>query len=283
MPDHQGTSLAMSLSRLKQGRTFRIFPTEQQLSGEDSIDWSGTFDTFLAFAQEAGVKTLYVSEWKHDEGAPGEELGGDVEIGFLLDGRMHVFSTMEFSEEGEQEEEAEGAPNPTLRAEEIRKIRDALESSTPGLIDAFVSSVTGKEEPPPDPDAEWGFRAAFVDFLAKKFDLTTFPSDRVRVLSMFGNEREEPLPADIEIALNRAVKQAAGRVREFERNLTQGLATKGVAWAKERDIPLRSLNFPRVKEFAESEGVHLSRSGARELRDRIVQAIKRGEPQGSHH
>jgi len=54
-------------------------------------------------------------------------------------------------------------------------------------------------------------------------------------------------------------------------------------WVSRREIPLRSLNLERVREYAQENSLRLSRAGLRELRDRVSAAIKRGRTGGSHH
>lgn len=92
-----------ALQAVRESRGFHLFTTQDRLSTDGSVQWRGGVQDFLKFASEAGVKTLYLSEWE-DAHEP-EGAIGDVEIGFVMDGLMHVYSTVPLVPESEEEGE----------------------------------------------------------------------------------------------------------------------------------------------------------------------------------
>lgn len=158
MARESGETYVTQIARLKKDKRFRVYPTERQLSSDQSMDWSGTLGDFLDWAVEAGVKTLYLSEWTQDTEHPGREPEGDLEVGFLLDGIMHVYSTVEPSKVGESE--AIGPALETLvkehRTELIKAAADeilkrpetgyGITGSAHSLVSRFITEKLGIEE-----------------------------------------------------------------------------------------------------------------------------------------
>jgi hypothetical protein len=104
-----------AIQAVRKVKGFRIFHTQDQLSEKDCFTWKGAVEDFLAFAKGAGATTLYVSEWEPSDDSPAPEAVGDLEVGFLFEGRLHVFSTVEYQEDAD-ESEALGTESETVES-----------------------------------------------------------------------------------------------------------------------------------------------------------------------
>ncbi len=284
-------------------RKFRVYPAvgpfPHSILGMIML-WDGNdVDAFLDFAEQAEADTIYLRQARLDasdfesdpelEKHDGET--GLVEIAYLKNDLLHVFAWEADWADGlfdvAEEEPGEGpvlhriAPPgsvPEGATADLTKAGEALASRGRDLVDGFLDRVRTRDEPPPDPDRDWDVRRDFLSYLGTELDLPGLGS-RLSLLSM------EPEASDpqAERALKSSVAEIAKGLRAREREAVAGAAAEFESWVSSHDIPLRSLNLERAREFANEKGLKLSPSGLRELRDRAAASIKRKRPGGSHH
>ncbi len=284
-------------------RKFRVYPAVGLFASSflgTIVRWDGDdVDEFLDFAEAAEADTMYLRRVRLDasEFEPDPDLErhdgetGLVEIAYLKNGLLHVFTweadwadeLFDVAEEETGEENGlrrigpPGSP-PEGATAELTKAGEALTSRGRDLIDGFLDRVRTRDEPPPDPDRDWDVRHDFLSYLGTELDLPGLGS-RFSLLSM-ETEASDP---QAERALKSSVAEVVKRLRVREREVVAGAAAEFESWTTGRDIPLRSLNLERAREFADERGLKLSPSGLRELRDRAAATIKRRRPGGSHH
>ena len=241
MPPSGRPKLASELSRIREDKEFRIFPTEAQLTTEDSIRWAGDLAGFLGFARQAGVKTIYLSEWEPDAAAGGREPEGDLEAGFLLDGRMHVYSTVEYAAEGE-----------------------ATQGSTP--ISSYLTEHRGEvvksiaTDLLSQPEAGWSTMAAASNLLRRHLsqELGADAGDSaIGIRTLEGDS--SPLGQLIREVTSEVVKE----VRERERPTVELLYPKWLEFA--RQIGYHVLGKGDLEVFLERQKTTLTRDGRQEL------------------
>ena len=232
------TRIAVEITRLKKGTEFTVFPTEVQLTDDGSIRWSGSLADFVEFARKVGVKTLYLSEWGEDSDHPEREPEGDLEVGFLLDGRMHVFSTV-------AREESE-APVEEDAGEELVKF---LNDNRPGLVKAVCEDVLRR------PEVGWSTAAAISSLLRQRLPVRLAPESSIHSLAS-DTSPAGLLLAEIETEILRAVQ-------ERERPIVEALYPKWLDFA--RQIGLHVLGQADLDVFLGREKSSLTRDGRQSM------------------
>ncbi|HEV2166351.1 MAG TPA: hypothetical protein VGS23_05175 [Thermoplasmata archaeon] len=288
--------LGKTADRVRRESPLPVYPVHGGIPADDPVYWDGRdVGEFLTFAKRVGAPAIYLEESivPDDEADPdyaghvGET--SSVQFSFLLDGRFHAFAEVADwvpeksgpDEAGESTDEGMYIASPPRgghdRAyrEGLAKAGAALVAGKDEIIAGYLEKLRASDRTPPDPDSEWDLRRDLLAYLADQLDL---PALKGGPLFFDGSRDSE---ADKPVA--QTASEIARKLRLIEREAVDRSVTGCLEWVSRRDIPLRSLNADRVREYADEISVRLSRSGIRDLRDRVAAEIKRKRVGGSHH
>lgn len=300
MPSDRGP-LGKIADQVRAESVLPIYPFKGLLPTDEEIYWEGTeVAEFIMFAKKVGAPIIYLNEHVVPEGeedpayAPHVGETSSVHAAFLLDGTYHSFLEVAewVPEEAEDEEQAPGDeevpsdereghhlfPGETS-SESVRhdlsQVDAALGSKRQEVMDGYLEKVRTRDEPPPDPDSEWDVRR----------DLLVYLADLLKLPGLKSGTTYFELHSDMDLSgtLNPLIAEIARKLRAADREVVERAVSGCEEWVSRREIPLRSLNLERVREYAQENSLRLSRAGLRELRDRVSAAIKRRRTGGSHH
>jgi hypothetical protein len=228
------------LKTIRAAKAFQFFPTRHDLANYAAgVVWDGPVEGFLAFAKSAGVTTLYV----FDGTVPADDevdLEPSCDVGFLLNGVMHVFSTADriLGEESEPGAEPESP------------VAEYLTDHRADLVEEAGKRARA------DPDVGFGSGGAY------EHHLRILLKERMGVgvpIPHFGDFDTSPV-----VVLGRAV---VGEIRraseEAEKPLVEALYPKWLEFA--RNIGPATLSQGDLEVFLSREEQHFSRSARQRL------------------
>ncbi len=282
--------------RVRKESQLPIYPVRAGVPTDDHVFWDGKdVGEFLALAKKVGAVAVYLDESVVEEGEKDPDYGphigetSSVQVSFLLGGKFHTFvqvaDWVPGDEEPEGEEEpadeprvrhlfSEGTSDESMR-DSLAKVAEALASRRQELVTGYLDKLRTSDETPPDPDSEWDVRRDLLAHLADTLDLPGLKSG-----SFYFEGLRDSVAGK---ALGPAISEIVRKLRATDRATVEEAVAGCVDWASRRDIPLRSLSAERIREYVDEKGLRLSRSGIRELRDRVSAEIKRKRTGGSHH
>jgi hypothetical protein len=231
------------IEQVRKAKGFHLFHTQDKLSTDDSFTWEGSIEGFLEFAKETGVTTLYLSEWVPEDPDTQNVEVGDVEVGFLLNGRLHVFSTAEYQdvEDGESVVEQDSVVVPYLTAHRAE------------LVSQVAVEILDR------PDDSFGTQnlAAQVlrQRLREKVGPVELPLSRIHSL--------EPDISPMGQLLSEVEREIVQAVQEKERPAVEALYPKWLDFA--RQIGGHVLSQGDLSVFLDRERAHLTRDGRQTL------------------
>lgn len=237
---------ARVIAQVRKAKDFHIFQTQAQLSGEGTFDWEGSIEDFLAFAKDAGVKTLYLSQWVPEDDETPSEAVGDVEVGFLLDGRLHVFSTVEYrTEEGEATPEEGSVVTEYLTAHRVEII--------PQVADALLGH----------PADNFGTASLAAQLLRQRLREKLGPIE----MPMSHIHSLEPDTSPAGQLMSEVEGEIVKAVQEKERPIVESLYPKWLDFA--RQIGGHVLSQGDLSVFLDREKAHFTRDGRQALWTRV--------------
>jgi hypothetical protein len=288
--------LGKTADRVRRESPLPVYPVRAGIPADDPVHWDGRdVGEFLTFAKRVGAPAIYLDESVVGDGEEDPDYAAhvgetaSVQISFLLDGRFHNFTEVadwvpeESGPADAGESPGEGDVHRIFpEGEHDRAFRDSLAKASAALAEKKDELVTGyldklraSDRTPPDPDSEWDLRRDLLASLADQLDLPALEAGPFLFDGSRNSVSDKPLA--------QAVSELARRLRAAEREAVDRSVAGCLEWVSRRDIPLRSLNAERVREYADEFSVRLSRSGIRELRDRVSAEIKRKRAGGTHH
>lgn len=226
------------LREFRAAKGFLIYATDQQLSGPDSVDWAGSLSDYLTFAKEVGAKVLYLSTWVGDEVEASDS--ADVELGFLLGDRFHVFSSVQVIES-----------EPTSGGSE--EAAGYLQKEGASVVSEVVDKVF--EHPAEGYSLEVRVRELVQGEVAKRIGPQALPT-----YSLLG---EDESASESRRALQGVEDQVVRQVKEREKPLVAGLYPRWLAFA--RQLGGHTLSKGDLQVFLDREKQDLTQDGRQQL------------------
>lgn len=226
------------LEEFRRAKGFLVYTTEEQLSGPESIDWAGSLSDYLSFATEAGAKIMYLSTWLGDDVEATES--ADVEIGFILEGRFHVFSSVQVSDSEPPSDESEQAAE-FLQKEGASVVREVIERVFEHPAEGYSLEVRVRE--------------LVRGVIAKRIGPQALPTH-----SLSG---EDESGSDARRAIQGVEDEVVRLVKEREKPLVAGLYPRWLAFA--RQLGGHALSKGDLQVFLDREGQDLTQDGRQHL------------------
>jgi hypothetical protein len=265
VPGTKGPPLDALADRVRKDAPVPIYPC-LDIPAEDRFIWSGEdVGEFLSFAKKVGVPLLYLCQRivPEDTEDPKElDHAGEtafVEVAFLLDGQVHVFSEVAtWVPEAEESEPETGGLSTDLAGAEKQ-----LDARREEIVREFLAEL--QKRPGPIDPSRFAIDQSFRRFVLPKLSGTT-PR-----YSWMGIPRDG---SPLDLLVQRIAEEISAGLLEKEFARVEPLVPDCVAWAWK--LGIRSLSKSDVDAYLVEKGVTLSSEGHRLLWTKAKLAVKVG-------